>query len=105
MFNPFFWKTEEEIKKMVEPTKEEVNFIVDYIKKYHELKFSDLPSRKLARYLYENATIYLDRKYERFLEYCRLEEESSRRLSSNIGEGWDANPEISLEIAKGSKPL
>ena len=41
MFNPFFWKTEEEIKKMVEPTKEEVNFIVDYIKKCHELKFSD----------------------------------------------------------------
>ena len=41
MFNPFFWKTEEEIKKMVEPTKEEVNFIVDYIKKYHESKFSD----------------------------------------------------------------
>lgn len=52
-----------------------------------ELKFSDISSRKLARYLYENATIYLDRKYEKFLEFCRLEEESSRRLSSNIGEG------------------
>ena len=59
----------------------------NYKNKAFELKFSDLPSRKLARYLYENATIYLDRKYERFLEYCRLEEESSRRLSSNIGEG------------------
>ena len=59
----------------------------NYKNKAFELKFSDLPSRKLARYLYENATIYLDRKYERFLEYCRLEEESLRRLSSNIGEG------------------
>ena len=59
----------------------------NYKNKAFELKFSDLPSRKLARYLYENATVYLDRKYERFLEYCRLEEESSRRLSSNIGKG------------------
>lgn len=68
-----------------------------------ELKFSDVPSRKLARYLYENATIYLERKYEKYLEFCRLEEESSRRLSSNIGESCDANPEINLEIAQGSE--
>lgn len=58
----------------------------NYKNKAFELKFSDLSSRRLARYLYENATIYLDRKYEKFLEYCRLEEESSRRLSSKIGE-------------------
>ena len=68
-----------------------------------ELKFSDVPSRKLARYLYENATIYLERKYEKYLEFCRLEEESSRRLSSNIGESCDANPEINSEIAQGSE--
>lgn len=59
----------------------------NYTNQAFELKFSDTSSRKLARYLYENATIYLDRKYEKFLEFCRLEEESSRRLSSNIGEG------------------
>ena len=75
----------------------------NYTNQAFELKFSDLPSRKLARYLYENATIYLDRKYEKFLEFCRLEEESSRRLSSNIGEGCDANPEINSEIAQGSE--
>ena len=71
----------------------------NYTNQAFELKFSDLLSRKLARYLYENATIYLDRKYEKYLEFCRLEEESSRRLSSNIGEGCDANPEINSEIA------
>jgi DNA-binding Lrp family transcriptional regulator len=71
----------------------------NYINQAFELKFSDVPSRKLTRYLYENATIYLNRKYEKYLEFCRLEEESSRRLSSNIGEGCDANPEISSEIA------
>jgi hypothetical protein len=37
----FFGRSEEEIRKMVEPTKEEVNFIVDYIKKYNELNFPD----------------------------------------------------------------
>lgn len=75
----------------------------NYNNQSFELKFSDLPSRKLARYLYENATVYLDRKYEKYLEFCRLEEESSRRLSSNIGEGCDVNPEINSEIAKGSE--
>lgn len=73
--------------------------------KAFNLSFSSVPSRKIARYLYENATIYLDRKYEKFLEFCRLEEESSRRLSSKIGEGCDANTEVSSEIAKGSEPL
>ena len=58
----------------------------NYKNKAYELVFSDYPSRKLARYLYENATIYLNRKYEKYLEFCRLEEESSRRLSSKIEE-------------------
>ena len=45
--------------------------------------------------------IYLDRKYNKYLEFCRLEEESSKRLSSKIGEGCDANPEVISEITKG----
>lgn len=52
---------------------------------------------ELAKYLYSNATIYLDRKYEKYLEYCRLYEESYRELQTNIGKGCDANPEISIE--------
>lgn len=68
-----------------------------------ELKFSDVPSRKLARYLYENATIYLKRKYDKFLDFCRLEEESSKRKSSKIGEPCDGNTEVISEIAKGSE--
>lgn len=62
--------------------------------KSYELGFSDVPSRKIARILYEHATIYLQRKYEKYLYFCRLEEESSRRKSSKIGEGCDANPEV-----------
>lgn len=49
------------------------------------------------KYLYENATIYLDRKYEKFKEICRSFEKSNELLEDNIGEGCDANPEITKE--------
>ena len=77
----------------------------NYTNQAFELKFSDLPSRKLARYLYENATIYLNRKYEKFLEFCRIEVESSKRQSSKFGEPCDGNTEITFEITKGSEAL
>ena len=73
--------------------------------KAFDLSFSDVPSRKIARYLYENATIYLNRKYEKFLEFCRIEEESSKRQSSKIGELCDENTEITSKITKGLEVL
>ena len=73
--------------------------------KAFDLSFSDIPSRKIARYLYENATIYLNRKYEKFLEFCRIEEESSKRQSSKFGEPCDGNTEITFEITQGSEAL
>lgn len=73
----------------------------DWENKAFQLSFSDIPSRKFARYLYENATIYLQRKYDKYLEFCRIEEESSRRQSSKIGEGCDANTEVNPKITKG----
>lgn len=73
--------------------------------KAYNLYFSNVPSRKIVRYLYENATIYLNRKYEKFLEFCRIEEESSKRQSSKIGELCDGNTEVNSEIAKGSESL
>lgn len=73
--------------------------------KAYNLYFSNVPSRKIARYLYENATIYLNRKYEKFLEFCRIEEESSKRQSSKIGELCDENTEVNSEITKGSESL
>lgn len=54
---------------------------------------------------YENATIYLDRKYQIYKQFCQHEEESSLKKSSKIGEGCDANTEVSSEIAKGSETL
>lgn len=57
----------------------------------------------VVKYLYENSNIYLSRKYDRYLEFCRLYEESYKELSGNIGEGCDANTELISEISKGSE--
>lgn len=60
---------------------------------------------ELAKYLYSNCTIYLDRKYEKYLEYCRLYEESYRGLGDKNGEGCDANTVLNSEITKGSESV
>lgn len=50
--------------------------------------------------LYEHATIYLSRKYERYAALCRLH---NSETSDKIGESCDANAEVTPEIAKGSE--
>ncbi len=66
----------------------------NYENKAFEIKFSSLSARKVAHLLYNNATIYLTRKYNIYKLFCQLEEESSRRKSSKIGKRWDANTEV-----------
>ena len=73
--------------------------------KAYSLIFPPVASRRIARILYENATIYLERKYNKYLNFCRLEEESSRRKSSKIGKNWNVNTEINSEITQGSESL
>lgn len=46
----------------------------------------------VAHKLYGNATVYLDRKYNKYATLCRLYNASEK--SGNIGEGCDANTEI-----------
>lgn len=70
-----------------------------YENKVWTLSFNTLKARKIARLLYQNATIYLDRKYTIYQKFCRVEEESSTLQSSKIGESWDGNPEIISGIA------
>ena len=41
--------------------------------------------------------IYLDRKYEKFIYFRQLYEKSYRPIQTNIGEGCDANTEITTE--------
>ena len=52
---------------------------------------------KNNRLIYDNCTIYLDRKYEKFIYFRQLYEKSYRPIQTNIGEGWDANTEITTE--------
>ena len=50
---------------------------------------------QFLHYIYKDATIYLDRKYEKYLQACRLLEESNKLSSTKIGEDCDVNPEVS----------
>ena len=52
----------------------------------------------LIEELNEMSTIYLDRKYEKFIYFRQLYEKSYRPIQTNIGEGCDANTEITTEI-------
>ena len=59
---------------------------------------------RISNFLYNNSTIYLTRKYTKYLEICRLYEESYRELETKIGEGCDANTEVNTEIKESVSP-
>lgn len=65
-----------------------------YKSKIYILHYSGLKARKVSRILYENANIYLTRKYNIYKLFCQAEEESSVLKSSKIGESCDANTEV-----------
>ena len=54
------------------------------VNKAFELKYAGTKARKIARLLYENSNIYLDRKYKIYENFCRYEEgSSSNRIKSS----------------------
>ena len=55
---------------------------------------------EVAYKLYEHATIYLDRKHQKYTALCKLH---NSETSDKIGESCDANAEVTSEIAKGSE--
>lgn len=56
------------------------------------------------KYLYEDSTIYLDRKYEKFKEICRSWEKSYGLLETKIGESCDGNTEVITETKESVTP-
>lgn len=62
-----------------------------------QLSFAGSSAINFMSWLYKDSTIYLERKFNRYKEFCRLYEESYKSLRSNIGEGCDANSEITTE--------
>ena len=59
---------------------------------------------KLAYYLYNNSNIYLKRKFDRYLYFCRVYKELYTELQTENGEVCDDNPVLSSEI-KESEPV
>lgn len=56
------------------------------------------PAFELCYYLYNDANIYLDRKYEKYLEYCRIYEESYVLLQVKNGKFKIENSVLNSEI-------
>lgn len=65
-----------------------------YKSQVYTLHYSGLKARKVSRILYENANVYLTRKYNIYKLFCQAEEESSVLKSSKIGGSCDANTEV-----------
>lgn len=59
---------------------------------------SDNKAKDIMKYLYDNSTIYLFRKFRKYVALCYGNIASE---SSKIGESCDANPEVNNSIAKG----
>ena len=54
--------------------------------KIHILKYAAFKARANARFIYENSNIYMNRKYNVFENFCRLELENSRLKKKKNGE-------------------
>lgn len=54
-------------------------------------------------YIYHDSNIFLKRKYNKFLESCRLYKELYKELVDKIGEDWNVNTELISSITKGEK--
>lgn len=67
--------------------------------KAYYIAYRCLSARQVARLLYENSTLYLERKYNIYEQFCRFEEKSSTAKSSKIERRCDANIEISDSMA------
>lgn len=52
---------------------------------------------ELLYYLYENSTIYLTRKFDKYKEYCRLYKELYRELQTKNGESTKADTVLNSE--------
>lgn len=58
------------------------------------LAYRCMPARQVARLLYENSKIYMERKYNIYKQFCHFEEKSSTAKSSKIERRCDANIEV-----------
>ena len=73
--------------------------VVDSREEYtRTLNVSQSDTLDFLHLIYKDSNIYLTRKYNKYLTFCRSLEKSDELSQTNIGEGCDANPEITREI-------
>lgn len=63
----------------------------------YEFELVSTKAITFLNYIYKDSTIYLTRKYKKYLDSCRFWEKSQKLLQSNIGESCNANTEITIE--------
>lgn len=71
--------------------------------KAFRLQWSTKEAFSLCFYLYHNSTIFLDRKYTKYLSFRPIYKELYIKLSSKFGEDCDVNPELIASITKGEE--
>lgn len=71
----------------------------------YKLSYNTREAFGVAYNLYTNSNIYLNRKYDIFLKFCRSYKELYELLLSKNGGDCDVNPVVTFEITKGSKVL
>lgn len=68
------------------------------------LAFNGHRAYYVARYLYKDCNVCLKRKYDRYIEYCRLYEESYGLRLGKYGELWNENAVVNSETKKSESP-
>ena len=72
--------------------------VVDPREEYtRTLNVSQPDTLQFLHLIYKDSTIYLTRKYNKYLTFCRSLEKSDELLQTNIGELCDGNTEITGE--------
>lgn len=69
--------------------------------KAFKLSYATKEAFAVSYILYSKSTVYMKRKYEKYLEFCRLYKELYKELEDKIGEDCDVNTEIISKITKG----
>ena len=69
------------------------------------LRFSCGKAYAVAKKLYENSNIYLERKYNIYLQMCPSSLKEDDNKSSKNGEDCNVNTVLNLEITKGSESV
>lgn len=99
--------TKDFLEKVLHYSKVDAKFEHDkrHSKETFHFQLSATRTKKFLDYLYKDCTIYLDRKFDKYLEICRSWEKFHELLEDENGELCDGNTVLNSEIAKGSESV